>query len=286
MAAPAVSMRECLLKLRDIKCFGLNVYGIKTPVKVAIARKKTPVVCALQLQTSSCLMRDSFAARGKNGFTLIEVMAAALVMTLLVVNLLALVVYAGMFRLKAKQSSGSRAWMQQDLENVKFTAAQFKLASLAAAATASSPSITVNRTSIGSVSLATGDTLKIGTDSALYTISSISGTTLSFTPALNTSQSSGAQVWAAGSSASPKFCNATSSTTGLAQALSTDLAPVVTSSNTMAGVSYILNRTLTVSNSVPYQALIVAYAVAPSSGGSAIASLQTEVIPNAAFGCP
>jgi prepilin-type N-terminal cleavage/methylation domain-containing protein len=220
------------------------------------------------------------------GFTLVEVMVAALVMTLLVSNLLALVVYAGMFRLKANQSGVARNWIQQDLENVKFNASQFKVAALSSGAMAGATSVTVDRTSIGSISMATGDTLKIGDDSVFHTISGISGTTLSFTPGLSKDQSSGAQVWTAGASSSPKFCNAGSSTTGLAQALSADLAPVLMSSKTIAGTAYTLSRTATPVNTAPYQTLTLTYSVLPSGGSDAILSLQTKVVPYAAFGCP
>ncbi|WP_404786207.1 type II secretion system protein J [Altericista sp. CCNU0014] len=220
------------------------------------------------------------------GFTLVEVIVAALVMTLLVSNLLAMVVYAGMFRLKARQSGVSRDWIQQDLENVKFNASQFKIAALSADAAAGATSVTVNRTNVGSISMAPGDTLKIGDDSVFHTISGISGTTLSFTPPLNTDQISGAQVWAAGASSSPKFCNATSSTTGLAQALAADLAPVLISSKTISGTSYTLSRTATPVNTAPYQTLTLTYSVLPSGGGAEVLSLQTKVVPYAAFGCP
>jgi hypothetical protein len=231
------------------------------------------------MQSSAYLRLILIGSCDDRGFSLVETMVAALVMILLVV-------YAEMFRLKAKQSSDSRAWIQQDLENVKFKASQFSVASLSSAVPASTTSITVNQTSIGSISLATGDTLKIGTDSVLHTISSISGTILSFTPSLGTSQSSGAPVWVSGSSASPKFCNASSSATGLAQALLTSLDPVTTSSKTISGVSYVLSRVATPSPTAPYQLLTLAYSVVPTSGRTAILSLQTEVMPNAAFGCP
>ena len=227
---------------------------------------------------------------GEVGFSLVEVMAAALIMTLLVVNLLALVVYAGMFRIKAQQSSKARNWIQQDLETVKFKASQFQFASLSpttATFAAGASSITVNQISIGSISLVPGDSIKIGTDSTPHTISGISSPTLSFSPPLGTSQSSSAPVWVSGgASTAPKLCNAASGSTGLAQALASSLDPVVTSTQPIAGVSYTLNRVTTPSATAPYQMLTVAYSVAPTSGGTPILSLQTQVMPYAAFGCP
>ena len=221
------------------------------------------------------------------GFSLVEVMIAALVMVLLTVNLLALVVYAGMFRLKAKQSSVASTWVQQDLENVKLKANQFQIATLTVDAAAAATSITVNRVSVGGISFSVGNTLKIGTDTVLHTISAISGNSITFTPGLNLAQSSSSsqnQVWVGGSSS---ICNASSSTTGLAQALSADLDAVVASTNTISGQSYTLTRTPTPTNTAPYQTLAVSYSVAPTTGGgAAILSSQTEVVPNAAFGCP
>lgn len=251
-----------------------------------ISKKLKLVACPLPGKKSASRRSIPFAFCEDNGLTLVEVMVAALVMTLLVGNLLGMVVYAEMFRLKAKQSSDSRSWIQQDIENVKFKASQFSIASLSTAANASDTSITVNQTSVGGIALATGDILKIGTNPSLHTLTAISGTTLSFTPGLSVNQASCAQVWASGTTASPKLCNATSSTTGLAQVLSASLDPVTTSAKTIGGISYTLNRIATPSNIAPYQRLTVAYSVVPSGGGTSVLSLQTEVIPYAAFGCP
>lgn len=241
------------------------------------------------------------------GFSLVEVMIAALVMVLLTVNLLALVAYAGMFRLKAKQSNEAGNWIQQDLENVKLKANQFQIAKLMpnpgsntcpstypyTSTSTSYPngttSVIVNQVSVGGISFAVGNTLKIGTDSVLHTITGINtNACITFTPALNipqdSSNSSQQQVWVGGSGS---ICSATASTTGLAQALSASLDPVVASTKTIAGQSYTLTRTATPKNTAPYQTLAVSYAVAPTTGGGAtIQSLQTEVVPNAAFGCP
>lgn len=222
------------------------------------------------------------------GFSLVEVMVAALVMVLLTVNLLALVAYAGMFRIKAKLASVASAWVQQDLENVKLKANQFQIATLTADAAAAATSITVNQVSTGGISFAVGNTLKIGTDTVLHTISTISGNTITFTPTLNVAQSSSnssqQQIWVGGSGS---ICSASSSTTGLAQALSANLDPVVTGTQTISGQSYTLTRTVTPKNTAPYQTLAVSYSVTPTTGGgTAILSSQTEVVPNAAFGCP
>jgi hypothetical protein len=220
------------------------------------------------------------------GFTLAEVMVGASIIILLVVNLQAMVVYAAMFRLKAKHSSDSRAWIQQDLENAQFKASQFSFASLTAAAAASSGSISVNRTSLGGITLAAGDNLTIGTDPRLHKVSTVGSTTVSFTPSLSVSQPIGAQVSVLGSSSAKKLCNATASSTSLAQALTADLDPVINSSKELDGVPYTLTRTATVVDTAPYQILQLSYSIAPSAGGISIMSLQTEVFSNDALSCP
>ena len=237
------------------------------------------------------LMSSSSVSRlvkkqSSQGFTWAEVMVSGLIMVLLTINFQAMVVYSGMFRLKAKNASNNRSWIQQDLENVQFTASQFTVASLTTNAVANSASIDLNRTSVGGIALAIGDRLTIGTDPNLYTISSMSGTAISFTPNLKTAQPSGSPVLVLGSSSAAKLCNATLSNKGLAQALASDLSPVLDSSKVLSGVPYTLTRTATVVDIAPYQILRLSYSVAPSAGGMPIMSLQTEVIPNASFSCP
>lgn len=240
----------------------------------------------ISMPTSPNSIKVGNSNQVSQGFTLTEVMVGALIMVILTVNLQAMVVYAGMFRLKAKNSSDSRAWVQQDLENVQFDASQFSFASLTAAASASSGSISVNRTSLGGITLAVGDNLKIGTDPRLHRVSTVGSTTVSFTPSLSVSQPSGAQVVVLGSSSAKKLCNATTSAQSLATAFAADLDPVINSSKQLGGVPYTLTRTATLVNTAPYQILKLSYSIAPSAGGMSIMSLQTEVFPNAALNCP
>jgi len=91
-------------------------------------------------------------------------------------------------------------------------------------------------------------------------------------------------------SASPysSKCSATTATDGFAAGLLTDIGGTpYTSSKTISGKGFTLTRTGDYTNSSdPYKIIKIDYTVAPSDGGSAIASLHTEVIPNAAFNCP
>lgn len=138
---------------------------------------------------------------------------------------------------------------------------------------------------VASVSdFAVNDTLKVGSDNEAYTVSSISGNTLTITPNLATSQSSGAEVIAT------KSCNSRSIVAKFAEHLE-DIArrnpPVTTKSFNLTAKEFRLTRTISPSTAnEPYNVLKVTYDVSPTSGGSSVANFYTEVIPNAALQCP
>jgi prepilin-type N-terminal cleavage/methylation domain-containing protein len=82
-------------------------------------------------------------------------------------------------------------------------------------------------------------------------------------------------------------CNATSATGSFAELLSNspDL-PTVLSPATFSGRTYTITRTLSVVNAAPYDRLSVTYTIAPQvSGDRETITMQTEVIPDAAFTC-
>ena len=83
-------------------------------------------------------------------------------------------------------------------------------------------------------------------------------------------------------------CSATTAADGLAAGLLTDIGGTPsTTSKAIGGKNFTLTRTGDyTSSSDPYKVLNIDYMVTPNSGGSAIASLHTEVIPNATFNCP
>lgn len=82
-------------------------------------------------------------------------------------------------------------------------------------------------------------------------------------------------------------CNPASSANGYATGLiSTIGGSPLSLSKEILGKNFTLNRTATTSSSDPNKVLELEYTIVPGSGGSAIASLHTEVIPNAAFTCP
>lgn len=93
-------------------------------------------------------------------------------------------------------------------------------------------------------------------------------------------------------------CSATTSITGYGDKLRDIVAgrDITTASNNVdllktssSGKTYNLRRTTTpssLSNSVPYNNLQLSYTVNPTSGGSDIAILYAEIIPDVAFKCP
>jgi prepilin-type N-terminal cleavage/methylation domain-containing protein len=153
--------------------------------------------------------------------------------------------------------------------------------SLTASAAADASSIDVAAVN----DFAVNDTLRVGSDSGSYRISSISGNTLSITPNLAAAQSSGALVVA------NKSCNSRSIVAKFAEKLrdpDTGSNQIVkTETFNFTGKDFHLTRTATPSGpNEPYNVIKVTYDVSPTSGGSSVANFYTEVIPNAALQCP
>jgi prepilin-type N-terminal cleavage/methylation domain-containing protein len=131
-------------------------------------------------------------AQPEQGFTLVEVLVAILIATIFVTVTMQMMVIAAIFKARAQEYAEATTWIQEDLEKVKYQAANFQYTSLADIATAGASSINVASAS----DFANNDKLKVGSDIGTYTISSISGTTsgttLNITPNLGTNQSQGA----------------------------------------------------------------------------------------------
>jgi prepilin-type N-terminal cleavage/methylation domain-containing protein len=84
-------------------------------------------------------------------------------------------------------------------------------------------------------------------------------------------------------------CSATDPANGLAAGLLSDIggSPKVIGPRFIGGKDLILTRTAVYATAVnPYKLLKIDYVVTPQAGGSAIATLSTEVLPNAALNCP
>lgn len=214
----------------------------------------------------------------EQGFTLVEVLVSILIVTVFIGVSMQAMVIAAVFKARAKQYSEATTWIQEDLENVKYRAAQLNYATLTTGAGTTTTGLQVSSV----VGFAVGNTLTVGTDSTNNVISSINtGTsTLTINPALGTAQSSGVVV------VSTNECNPSSSTTGFAEALRNNL-PALTNSGTkrIVGKSFSLTRTTNVKDVAPYEVLELTYTVTPPTG-SAVATMYTEMIPNVAILCP
>jgi prepilin-type N-terminal cleavage/methylation domain-containing protein len=132
-------------------------------------------------------------------------------------------------------------------------------------------------------SFSSGDTVKVGSDSGTYTISGISGTTLTVSPSLGTAQSQSAVV--VGTPNLGFADGLQDKVTGSNLTVNSNSVSITKTSN-RTGKAFNMVRTTTLSSAVPYNVLQVRYSVTPTSGGSSVAGLSTEVIPNAAFQCP
>lgn len=218
----------------------------------------------------------------KQGFTLVEVLVAILLVTTFTLVALQAVVIAAVFKTRAKQFAEATTWIQQDLDNVKNKAAQVPYTSTTLTNAAVANQRTLVLASVNGLQV--GDALKVGTDSTSNVIASIDVGALSITldADLGTAQVISAAVM-------PR-CDAIA-TKGFAAYLNDNLpALTVNNPNTgtpkILGKDYTLTRTPTIKNVAPFEVLELVYSVTPQGGGSAVATINTEVIPDAAFQCP
>lgn len=226
------------------------------------------------------------------GFTLVEVLVAILITTLFVSVAMQSMVIAAIFKARAQEFSEATTWIQEDLENIKYQAANFTLASTSLTTDVSSTDTVLPVASVNGFQ--PGDTLVVGNDSTSNTIASVDTTanSITLTAALDTS-------WLANTviAANSPMCNPAvgARNAGFADGLrdrittpstndfSTDSFPK-TSNRT--NKPFTMTRTTTLANTAPYNVLEVSYTITPTSGGSSVASFYTEVIPNAALQCP
>ena len=247
----------------------------------------------------------------EQGFTLVEVLVAILIITLFVTTAMQAVVIAATFKARARELAEATIWIQEDLETVKSNVASLQYTSLNTLAPVGTTSIIVNSV----YGFRDGDVLKIGTapSSTEHTIATggINSTTKTITvvSALATSQPANQPVVAT------TRCTGVSTTPGLADHFTgladhlrdwisdtdpsngiTDLTTgetvVETSKTSTTNKVFTLKRTTTISTTAlpsapPHNLLRVSYEVLTTSLPlKSIAKFNTEVIPDAAFQCP
>jgi prepilin-type N-terminal cleavage/methylation domain-containing protein len=224
----------------------------------------------------------------EQGFTLVEVLVAILIITVFIATAMQAITIAAVFRVRAKQYSEATNWIQEDLENVRQQAFVLGSTTLSAVPTANSLSVPS-----GTTGFAAGNRLQIGTISGtLFTISNTytaGSTTIAVTPALTAAQITATpagtpvSVIATGST-DTTLCYATAQNDGFGNFLSNNL-PTLNSTKTIAGATYTLSRTATVRVTRSYEVLQLTHSVAQGTKPP-VATFNTEVIPNATFQCP
>jgi len=220
--------------------------------------------------------------KSQQGFTLLEVLVAIIVITAFINVAMMGLVTAALFKSKAKAYSNGITWIQADLEAVRDKAAN--LSTLSANAAAQQKEVVLE----SAVGLANNDQVRIGTDSTTYTIQSISGNSLTLTANLAIAQSANAGVTAVSK------CTATSANAGFAYYLQQDLQQGLPSSpftKYIGGKAYTVTRSSEVKSSpftaTPrYEVLALSYTVTPQSNSNVkVASIYAEVIPSAFYQC-
>lgn len=154
----------------------------------------------------------------EQGFTLVEVLVAVLIVSILITTSMQAMIYSTVFKIRARQYTEATTWIQENLEFVKYQASNYSDSSKCNAA-------------------------------------------------------SSANGYAQG------FRDASASSNGLG-------GSPFTATKQIGNKGFQLTGTATPKNESPYNVLEINYSVSPSSGGSSVAALNTEVIPDAAFDCP
>ena len=209
----------------------------------------------------------------EQGFTLVEVLVAILVIALFVAVAMQGMVIAALFKARAQQLAKATTWIQEDLENVKSQAAKLQYTSLTLAANPTTGTV-LNVASVDGFQA--GDTLTVGTDSTGNTIAAggvnTTAKTITLTAALDTSWSAGTVVVAT------KNCNPTSGTPnlGFAKYLQDKLPALPNSGEQpILGKKYILTRTPTITNVSPYEVLKLTYSVAPENAHTTLTNIAS-----------
>ncbi|MCH9054793.1 prepilin-type N-terminal cleavage/methylation domain-containing protein [Parathermosynechococcus lividus] len=245
------------------------------------------------------------------GFTLAEVLASILVISLFTVAAMQAVVVAALFQSNARRFAEASNWIQDDLENIKIVAydlCQTRFAQRKLAAPAQNTNTitlafiqpgendydqamppeyrTGGACPFSSVTdgFRVGDELLIGSDAGTNRITAISGNTITLANTITSYRSAGTRVYAR--------CRAGAIEGGFAAYLQSLLPPLGSSSgNTSTGTRTFINDTFSMSRTAtrlapaPFQTLELAYVVRDSNNNT-VAQVTTEVVPNAFFRCP
>lgn len=246
------------------------------------------------------------------GFTLAEVLASILVISLFTLAAMQAIVVAAFFQADARKFAEASNWIQDDLENIKIVAydlCQTKFAQRKLAAPAQENDTTLTLAVIqpgesdydqamppeyragGACPLTSptdgfrvGDRILIGSDSGTRRIVSMSSNTITLDAPVGGYRGAGTRVYAR--------CRIQANETngidgGFGAYLQTLIPPLNSSNNNRPIVNdtFTMTRTPTTRAEAPFQTLELAYSVR-NSNNRIVAQLSTEVVPNAFFRCP
>ncbi|AFZ12587.1 hypothetical protein Cri9333_1700 [Crinalium epipsammum PCC 9333] len=218
------------------------------------------------------------------GFTLVEILAAILLLTFFLSVTMQAMVIAAMFKVKAKRYNVATAWIQEDLESVRNQASLLSqsLMSVSLSVAISTPSTTqIIVDKIGT--LAVNDKIIIGDAGKIFTITAIAGTTITLDSSIGKNLVVNSQI------IETTLCSATDKTKGFANELNNNLIPISTNNSTKSLASttdqkYQITRTTTLKDA---KVLEVLYKVTPQNKTTpVIATSFSEVIPDVSFYCP
>jgi prepilin-type N-terminal cleavage/methylation domain-containing protein len=126
-------------------------------------------------------MFKSKLPKQNQGFTLVEVLVAILITTIFVSVAMQAMAIAAFFKVKAQEYAEATTWIQEDLEQAKYQAANYQYTSLT--------STIVNPIGVAATdSFAVNDRLRISSDSSTYTVNGKNSLTLTITPTLGIPQ--------------------------------------------------------------------------------------------------
>ena len=231
------------------------------------------------------------------GFVMIEVIVGIVITALFIGISMQFMVLSSLLKGRSQQYSEAMTWIQENLEDLKYQASKYKLSYL------SSTAAVVNSSTISLSSaqdFEVNDRIKVGTDTTIYTISSISVNTLTISPNVAVASLASSPVVVTKSIRCNRVATPVTITTGFADGFrdriigstlsvtSSDTDTTKTSSK--SGKQYRLRRTISLVNIAPYNTIQINYQVSEAYGDGSfsvlIADTYAEVVPPTSFSCP
>ena len=252
-------------------------------------------MCLNRFQSIELFLAKSRGTRA--GFVMIEVIVGIVITALFVGISMQFMVLSSLLKGRSQQYSEAMAWIQEDLEDIKYQASKYKLSSL------SSSNAAVNSSNISLSSahdFEVNDRVKIGADPIIYTITSINVNTLTISPNLVVASPASSAVVLTNSIRCNRVATPVTISTGFADGFRDRIIGSIlavtssdtdtTKTSTKSGKQYLLRRTISLVDVAPYNTIQIAYQVSEAYGsasfGVAIADTSAEVVPPTALLCP